>query len=90
MWTSSGRTHHRIGIQTDGEINLPADLRVDETLSAEALPEILPAYWRASMTGGSTGRPKLILIIPRPSPILPSRCWAADRRRPPQPRSALP
>lgn len=43
------------------EVNLPADLAIDEMLPAEALPACTPAYWRASMSGGSTGRPKLIL-----------------------------
>jgi len=37
------------------------DGAVDETLSAEPVPEIVSKFWRIVMSGGSTGRPKLIV-----------------------------
>lgn len=44
-----------------GGISVPADLAIDQTLSTDPLPECNPSYWRISMTGGSTGRPKVIV-----------------------------
>jgi bile acid-coenzyme A ligase len=40
---------------------LPSDWRPDETLSAAPLPEIVAAHWKAVPSGGSTGRPKVIV-----------------------------
>jgi bile acid-coenzyme A ligase len=40
---------------------LDVGVPVDGLLSAEYLPEIVPSYWRYSTSGGSTGRPKVIV-----------------------------
>lgn len=40
---------------------LPADWTPDATLSAESLPPALPPSWKAPTSGGSTGRPKIIM-----------------------------
>ena len=40
--------------------SLPADLTVDESLSAAPLPEAVSPIWKSMTSGGSTGRPKLI------------------------------
>ena len=42
-------------------IAIPADLAIDPALSPEPLPETLPDHWRINMSGGSTGRPKVIV-----------------------------
>jgi bile acid-coenzyme A ligase len=44
-----------------GAIGLPYDAPIDESLSPEPLPEIRGSHWRISMSGGSTGRPKVIV-----------------------------
>ncbi len=44
-----------------GYATLPAQFEPDPALSSEPLPERLARYWRACTTGGSTGRPKLIV-----------------------------
>lgn len=44
-----------------GYPTLAADRPVDESLSAEPLPSVVPPYWRATTSGGSTGRPKVIV-----------------------------
>lgn len=44
-----------------GEIGIPADMAIDETLSSEALDPVVSKYWRAAMSGGSTGTPKVIV-----------------------------
>jgi bile acid-coenzyme A ligase len=48
------------GIGYDG-LRIPGNLAIDETVSAETLPECTARYWRISVSGGSTGRPKLIV-----------------------------
>lgn len=40
---------------------LPAEWSPDETLSAGPLPPMLPPSWKAPTSGGSTGRPKIIV-----------------------------
>lgn len=40
---------------------LAADAPIDESLSADALPEAIARHWKISTSGGSTGRPKLIV-----------------------------
>jgi len=44
-----------------GVITLPANYEASATLSNEALPERTAVSWKAMMSGGSTGRPKLIV-----------------------------
>ena len=44
-----------------GELGIPADMAVDPSLSAEPHEPIVSKYWRAAMTGGSTGTPKIIV-----------------------------
>jgi bile acid-coenzyme A ligase len=48
------------GFETDA-ISIPTAFPIDESFSPDAMPECTPAYWRVSITGGSTGRPKLIV-----------------------------
>lgn len=52
-----------IGAQVGGggPIEIPADLSIDPALSADPLPDRVSKHWRASMSGGSTGRPKVIV-----------------------------
>ncbi|KAB7738641.1 AMP-binding protein [Parvibaculum sedimenti] len=40
---------------------LPIGFEPDESLSDAALPEITARYWKAPTSGGSTGRPKIIV-----------------------------
>ncbi len=40
---------------------LPAGTPIDPSLSAEGLPEVIAPYWKAMTSGGSTGRPKVIV-----------------------------
>ena len=40
---------------------LPADFEAEATLSSDPLPERVPKYWKAMTSGGSTGRPKVIV-----------------------------
>jgi bile acid-coenzyme A ligase len=44
-----------------GRATVPAGFVPDPTLSDSALPERTPRYWKAPTSGGSTGRPKLIV-----------------------------
>lgn len=53
-----------VGIDPDrlpGRDCTPAGLPIDESLSAEPLPEAVSPHWKAMTSGGSTGRPKIIL-----------------------------
>jgi bile acid-coenzyme A ligase len=43
--------------------SVPADFRPDPALSDATLPDVTPAHVRAMTSGGSTGRPKLILDL---------------------------
>lgn len=40
---------------------LPADFEPSEALSEDVLPDRIAAYWKAPTSGGSTGRPKIIV-----------------------------
>ena len=44
-----------------GRAVLPAGLPIDESLSAEPLPAAVSPNWKAMTSGGSTGRPKIIV-----------------------------
>lgn len=44
-----------------GRNTLPAGTILDAGLSAEPLPRVVPTYWKAMTSGGSTGRPKVIV-----------------------------
>ncbi len=44
-----------------GVTTLPVGFEADPTLSSEPLPESTAASWKAMTSGGSTGRPKLIV-----------------------------
>jgi len=50
-----------VGTESAGRPWLPADWTPDETLSADPLPPALPPSWKAPTSGGSTGRPKIIV-----------------------------
>ncbi|MFC4949370.1 AMP-binding protein [Pseudonocardia sp. GCM10023141] len=50
-----------VGLEATGRPWLPATWSPDETLSAEPLPPVLPPSWKAPTSGGSTGRPKIIV-----------------------------
>jgi bile acid-coenzyme A ligase len=45
----------------DGRPSLPADWAPDPTLDPGPLPPAVPPSWKAPTSGGSTGRPKIIL-----------------------------
>jgi bile acid-coenzyme A ligase len=45
----------------NGPVEIPATLAIDPSLSTDALPAKVSKHWRASMSGGSTGRPKVIV-----------------------------
>ncbi|GAA4559610.1 AMP-binding protein [Pseudonocardia xishanensis] len=45
----------------DGRPSLPADWRPDPARDAGPLPPAVPPRWKAPTSGGSTGRPKIIL-----------------------------
>lgn len=51
---------------------------VDETLSAEPMPSIVPRYWKAMTSGGSTGRPKII-VDHMPGLWDPTQCVLAQK-----------
>jgi bile acid-coenzyme A ligase len=58
-------------------VDVPVDFEPDPGLSDQPLPEVVSTMWKASSSGGSTGRPKLIwehrssLIDPQaPLPLL--------------------
>ncbi len=40
---------------------IPAGTPIDDALSSEAHPEVISPYWKAMTSGGSTGRPKIIV-----------------------------
>jgi bile acid-coenzyme A ligase len=44
-----------------GFATLPAKFEPDPALSPEPLPEKIPKHWKAATSGGSTGRPKVIV-----------------------------
>jgi bile acid-coenzyme A ligase len=44
-----------------GRRGVPAGVPLDQTLSTEPLPAIVARSWKAMTSGGSTGRPKVIL-----------------------------
>jgi bile acid-coenzyme A ligase len=49
---------------TPVKVDLPvlaADAEIDELLSPEPLPDIVAPFWKAMTSGGSTGRPKIIV-----------------------------
>ncbi|MEU7814681.1 AMP-binding protein [Pseudonocardia sp. NPDC049154] len=51
-----------VGLPTpDGRPSLPADWAPDPTLGPGPLPPAVPPSWKAPTSGGSTGRPKIIL-----------------------------
>ncbi|MET9262086.1 AMP-binding protein [Amycolatopsis sp. NPDC004079] len=45
----------------DGRPSLPGGFQPDPSLPDEPLPPIVPPSWKAPTSGGSTGRPKIIL-----------------------------
>ena len=50
-----------VGLEAPGRNWLPADWRPDPSLSADPLPPVVPPSWKAPTSGGSTGRPKIIV-----------------------------
>ncbi len=46
-----------------GRITLPADWQPDAAIDDGALPDVVSARWKAPTSGGSTGRPKLIVAV---------------------------
>lgn len=53
-----------VGVDADripGRRTMPLGHQPDPTLSADPLPEVLGPHWKASTSGGSTGRPKIIV-----------------------------
>jgi bile acid-coenzyme A ligase len=50
-----------VGTPADGRPSLPVGWTPDPTLSAEPLPPAVPPPWKAPTSGGSTGRPKIIV-----------------------------
>jgi bile acid-coenzyme A ligase len=51
-----------IGLEAaDGRPWLPAGFEPDPTISGEPLPPCTPPSWKAPTSGGSTGRPKIII-----------------------------
>jgi bile acid-coenzyme A ligase len=48
-------------IDIPGRSHIPAGVAVDQTLSAEPLPDAVSPHWKAMVSGGSTGRPKVIV-----------------------------
>ena len=69
----------------------PAVALVDESLSAEPMPDAPPANWKAMTSGGSTGRPKII-VDHMPSLWDPGQTVLSQvvEDTVPEPRSALP
>ncbi len=49
------------GVDIGGRVQLQPGFEPDASLSDEALPEKIAASWKAPTSGGSTGRPKIIL-----------------------------
>lgn len=47
----------------DGRPSLPPGFEPDPALSDEPLPPVVPPCWKAPTSGGSTGRPKIILAM---------------------------
>ena len=50
-----------VGLPIDGRPCLPADWTPDPSLPADPLPPAVPPSWKAPTSGGSTGRPKIIV-----------------------------
>ncbi|MCX6462862.1 MAG: AMP-binding protein [Pseudonocardiales bacterium] len=50
-----------VGLEAADRPWLPADWTPDPTLSADPLPPAVPPSWKAPTSGGSTGRPKIIV-----------------------------
>ncbi len=50
-----------VGLEVTGRPWLPASWTPDATLSPEPLPPAIPPSWKAPTSGGSTGRPKIIV-----------------------------
>lgn len=53
-----------IGIEASrlpGRKVVPASLPLDEAISADSLDVVISPYWKAMTSGGSTGRPKIIV-----------------------------
>lgn len=50
-----------VGLPAPGRAWLPADWTPDPALPAGPLPPAVPPSWKAPTSGGSTGRPKIIL-----------------------------
>lgn len=50
-----------VGPEVDGRVCLPADFEPDQQLSDDELPDVVAPEWKAPTSGGSTGRPKLIV-----------------------------
>jgi bile acid-coenzyme A ligase len=44
-----------------GRATVPPEFEPDASLSDEQLPDVVAPYWKAPTSGGSTGRPKLIV-----------------------------
>lgn len=61
-----------------GGIGIAAGRPIDESLSAEPLPRAEAKYWRAAMTGGSTGTPKVI-VDHAPSLCIPEQPMLGQR-----------
>jgi bile acid-coenzyme A ligase len=55
----------------DGRPHVPAGFAADASLSAMALPDVVSPSWKALCSGGSTGRPKLI-VDARPGTVDPA------------------
>lgn len=56
-----GAPDHAIDLLPAGTIVLPADHQPDPSLSDDLLPDVTSPAWKAPTSGGSTGRPKLIV-----------------------------
>ena len=57
---------------------LGAGVAMDQTLSADPLEAVISPHWKAMTSGGSTGRPKVIIDhMPGPMIRRPWRCYSA-------------
>ena len=50
-----------VGVEVPGRASVPAGYEPDPALSDRDLPDLTAAEWKAPTSGGSTGRPKLII-----------------------------
>ena len=50
-----------VGAEVDGRVSLPVGFRPPDDLDDSAPPDATAAAWKAPTSGGSTGRPKLIV-----------------------------